>query len=990
MSKERYQRITDLFRVASELPIAEREAWLLRQCDDEPLRAEVLELLAHDEQPNPGLTASDSHRGRMIQDALRDAQDVDAGTGPGDSTVPTLIGPYRLLEKVGEGGMGAVYAAEQLQPIQRPVALKLVKAGMDSAAVVARFETERQTLALMAHPNVAQVFDGGATDEGRPYFVMELVEGEPITDACDARDLSTRERVELFLGVCDGVQHAHQKGVIHRDLKPSNVLVTEYDGRPVPKIIDFGVARATTGSLAERTLHTTVGQMVGTLDYMSPEQADPTQLDVDTRSDVYSLGVLLYQLVSGLMPFEHSSATDVPLSEVQRAIREVDPLTPSTRLRRQTSRGAAAEVASRHGTDERTLIRQLSGDLDWITLKALEKDPDRRYQSAAALADDLRRHLAELPVLAGRPGALYRARKFVRRHRVGVTAGALVIAGLVSGAVGIVSGRLEAEENARIAGRNAERAEQERANVLRLSASVDLEELQRESDEELWPVTPDKLPAYDDWLRRARALVAALEPSADGNDPGLRAQLAALRGRALPWNREEHPRFAELQEKRAVIAEARAQLDEARTKLGDELSPGQAAVLAKAEKRIAVSVRERDALEALVDEPKAFANDDDTWWHQQLTPLVADLVTLSDPISGLIDGTVIDPETGWSVTRRRELVSQLAERSITGPVAAARWAEAIASITDEGECPAYAGLTLAPQFGLLPIGRDPDTGLWEFAHLMSGEPAERDPATGRIRPSGAMGMVLTLLPGGVDMIGADAKNELGNNYDPANTGNRAPRRMEGPPYEAQIAPFFLSKYEMTQAQWARSVSDWETPPDDPEWLMAPQSNVTLRQMLKTTRRLGLTLPTEEQWEYAARAGTDTPWSTGQDETSLKGSANLYDETALLKNPGLVQALPGRPVPWEDGYPFWSPVGHFEPNGFGLHDVHGNVAEFCLVVRSLYTDPPLSTPLTHAVKARGGSYEAASYAARSACRIFTQGPDFAQFGGGLRPARTLDP
>jgi serine/threonine protein kinase/tetratricopeptide (TPR) repeat protein len=420
LSPEDRRLLKSLFDRAADLPQAERAAFVERECGSSvALRDELSRLIA-------GL-ASEDILGR-----------IQTGV---PSRAGTQIGPYKLLERVGLGGMGEVYAAEQQSPVVRRVALKLIRPGMDSAEIVARFHAERQALARMTHPHVAAVLDAGATDDGRPYFVMEFVPGEPITKYCDRRKLSTRERLALFLDICDGVQHAHQKGLIHRDLKPSNLLVMEQDGHALAKVIDFGVARATTGRLAEHTLHTMVGQIVGTLDYMSPEQADPGGLDVDTRSDVYSLGVVLYQLLSGLLPFEHYTSVDRPLSEIQRTIREQDPPTPSTRLRRET--GTATTIAALHGADERLLIRQLAGDLDWICLKALEKDPTRRYQSASGLAEDVQRHLDQQPVLAAPPSAGYRLRKFVRRNKVAVTAGGVVAVMLALGVVSMISALAE-------------------------------------------------------------------------------------------------------------------------------------------------------------------------------------------------------------------------------------------------------------------------------------------------------------------------------------------------------------------------------------------------------------------------------------------------------------------------------------------------------------------------------------------------------------------
>jgi serine/threonine protein kinase len=345
---------------------------------------------------------------------------------------PQRIGPYRVLEKIGEGGMGVVYLAEQEEPIRRRVVIKLIKLGMDTRHVIARFEAERQALALMSHQNVAKVFDAGATERGRPYFAMEYVPGIPITEYCDQHRLITRQRLDLFLDVCDAIQHAHQKGIIHRDIKPSNVLVSVEEGEPLAKVIDFGVAKATSQRLTERTLYTRQGVLVGTPEYMSPEQAGTSALDVDTRTDIYSLGVLLYDLLVGALPFEPLRLRKAALDELLRIIREEEPPKPSTRI---SSLGNAAKaIAARRGTDLPSLSRQVRGDLDWITMKTLEKDRQRRYQSAAELAEDLRRHLRDDPIVA-RPASLgYQVTKFARRNKVLVLSMTAVFLALASGA----------------------------------------------------------------------------------------------------------------------------------------------------------------------------------------------------------------------------------------------------------------------------------------------------------------------------------------------------------------------------------------------------------------------------------------------------------------------------------------------------------------------------------------------------------------------------
>jgi serine/threonine protein kinase len=365
--------------------------------------------------------------------------------GPG-----TKIGPYKLLQRIGEGGMGVVYMAEQEEPVRRKVALKIIKLGMDTKQVIARFEAERQALALMDHVNIARVLDAGATDTGRPYFVMELVKGIPIAEYCDQNNLTTRERLELFLPVCAAVQHAHQKGIIHRDLKSTNVLVTLYDGRPVPKVIDFGIAKATNQRLTEKTLFTEFRELVGTPEYMSPEQAEMSGLDVDTRTDIYSLGVLLYELLTGSTPFDPRTLREAGYAEFQRIVREEEPEPLSTRI------SLAGEDIAKHRRAEPAALRKLfRRDLDWIVLKALEKDRTRRYESATEMAADIARHLKDEPCLAGPPSALYRLSKFVRRNRLKVLTAALAAAtlliGLLVATVGLVEARREADRSQAIA-----------------------------------------------------------------------------------------------------------------------------------------------------------------------------------------------------------------------------------------------------------------------------------------------------------------------------------------------------------------------------------------------------------------------------------------------------------------------------------------------------------------------------------------------------------
>jgi len=382
--------------------------------------------------------------------------------GPGE-----VIGAYKLLEQIGEGGFGVVFMAEQTQPVRRRVALKVLKPGMDTRHIIARFEAERQALALMDHPNIAHVFDGGETASGRPYFVMELVRGVPVTDFCDHNRLPIPERLGLFIDVCSAVQHAHQKGVIHRDLKPSNVLVTLHDDRAVAKVIDFGIAKAMGQQLTEKTVFTNFAQLIGTPLYMSPEQAQMSGLDVDTRSDVYSLGVLLYELLTGTTPFDKERFREAGCDELRRIIREEEPPRPSRRL--STPGQETATVSMQRQSDPRRLSQLFKGELDWIAMKCLEKDRNRRYESASALAADVQRYLRDEPVLACPPSRLYRFGKFARRHRVrlaaaGLLAGLLLaaVAGLVVSNVLISRQKEETDRALRRAQANAEETEQQR------------------------------------------------------------------------------------------------------------------------------------------------------------------------------------------------------------------------------------------------------------------------------------------------------------------------------------------------------------------------------------------------------------------------------------------------------------------------------------------------------------------------------------------------
>lgn len=890
-----------LFHQALERAPDERSAFLDEACgEDGALRREVDELLAADDDhgsSDMGLAPSAETLSAALDEATA------------DRVLGSQLGPWTLQRLIGTGGMGRVYLASRTgADFEQQAAVKLIRPGLASDEILDRFRHERATLARLEHPGIARLLDGGAGEDGAPWLAMEYVDGEPLDQWCAERRLSVDERLELFLGVCDAVASAHSQLVIHRDLKPSNILV---DRTGKPRLLDFGVAKVL-ASDTDVAVTITAGVPM-TPAYASPEQVLGSP--VGTGCDVYALGVILYELLSGCRPY---SLDDQTVAGWQKAICEQLPRRPSTAVLRDdaipalgvatlptdeaspqsappSETVAAPSQAARCSTTLKGLESRLSGDLDNITLMALAKEPERRYLSVRALADDVRRHLDGLPVAAHAPSLVYASRKFVGRHRAASALGSALLLALVGAVLLYVLG--------------LQRDQSHLADILRLSDGYRLDDLVAEMEGPLWPVLPDSAGPIDDWLVGAAELL---------------------------------DRSSMHEQNLARLAEALA---------ADTADPGT------------------------------------LWWHDQLLGLTEKLSAFAadDPL-----GTTVS-----AMELRRAQVDELARRSLVEP--AADWERALASIADVEQCPQYGGLVLSPQWGLAPLRRDPVSGLWEFWVVMTGTPPDAG-SDGALVITEDSALVLVLVPGGTGVMGSQADDPGAPHYDSRTELD------EQPVHTARLDPFFLSKYEMTQGQWLRLTGDnaseyWPGNREAyPTTLAHPVEKVGWLESHEVLRRIGLVLPTEMQWEYACRAGTDTPYWSGDLVALLDKVANLADLHARdhfgSEGWNYDEAVA---ADLDDGYTVHAPVGSFRANAFGLHDTLGNVWEWCLDMPAPYFIDIADGDGARIIPAevgelstricRGGAFANPPGRARSATR-WRADREFRTDVTGLRPGRPI--